>query len=181
MNMKKILINVLFFVILMISVFAQKDHDFTQSKHIIDSGVGCSELTDEPLEEIGDYYMEQMHPGEAHEIMDNMMGGKGSESLEQVHINMARRLYCNEGVYVGYEMMQSGRMMGNYLSSYDYGYGNYVRMLIFIALIGVIWWLSYKFGIKKSTETSLGILKKRFAKGEITKKQFDDIKKEMGE
>ena len=51
-----------------------------------------------------------MHPGESHEIMDKMMDGEGSEALRQVHINMARRLYCNENVYVGYKMMTAGMM-----------------------------------------------------------------------
>jgi len=42
-------------------------------------------------------------------------------------------------------------------------------------------WLVYKFGIKKTiSETPLTILKKRFAQGKITKKQFEDMKKEIG-
>ena len=182
--MKKIMAFVLFFVVLISSAIAQEEHDFAQAKQIINSGVSCSELTDEQLEEIGDYYMEQMHPGEAHEIMDNMMGGEGSESLKQVHITMARRLYCNENAYIGSGMMQSGgmmSMMGNYPAADSYGYWTYVWMLILTVLVIVIGWLIYKFGIKKPTETPLDIIKKRYAKGEITKKQFGDMKKELEE
>ena len=40
--------------------------------------------------------MEQMHPGELHEIMDERMGGDGSEQLRQVHIAIARNFYCGE-------------------------------------------------------------------------------------
>jgi len=179
--MKKIMAFVLFFVVLISSAIAQEEHDFAQAKQIINSGVSCSELTDEQLEEIGDYYMEQMHPGEAHEIMDNMMGGEGSESLKQVHIKMARRIYCNENGSGGMMGIMDGGMMGNYSASYNYRYWDYVWMLILTVLVIAIGWLIYKFGIKKPIETPLGIIKKRFAKGEITKKQFDDMRKELEE
>ena len=112
--MKKIILIVSLFVILFsFVVMAQEEHDFTEAKQLVDSGVSCDNLTNEQLEMIGDYYMEQMHPGEAHEYMDEMMGGEGSESLKQVHINIARRIYCNEN---DYGMMNEGMMgmMGNY-------------------------------------------------------------------
>src|SRR3989338_2146976 len=185
--MKKTMISVLFFVVLINSVLAQEEHDFTEAKQIVDSGVSCSKLTNEQLEEIGNYYMEQMHPGEAHEMMDNMMGGEGSESLKQVHINMAKRLYCNENVYIGYGMMGSGgmmNMMGSYPASYDYsnyGYWNIFWILFFAAAIFLIVWIIHRFGIKNiASATPLNILGKRFAKGEITKKEFEDMKKELG-
>jgi len=109
--MKKISIIVIFSMLLLsVSLVSAHEHNFAETKQLIDSGIGCDKLTDEQLESIGDYYMEQMHPGEAHEIMDNMMGGEGSESLKQVHINMAKRLYCNENVYIGYGMMGGGMM-----------------------------------------------------------------------
>src|SRR3989339_893117 len=163
--------------------------NFNETKKLIDSGINCNELSDEQLEEIGDYYMEQMHPGESHELMDNMMGGEGSESLEQVHINMAKRLYCNENVYIGYGMMSSGSMinmmMGNYPANYDYsnyGYWNIFWILFFVAVIFLIVWIIHRFGIKNTAlETPLDILRKRFAKGEITKKEFENMKKEMEE
>jgi len=155
--------------------------------------MSCDKLSNEQLEAIGDYYMEQMHPGEAHEIMDNMMGGEGSESLKQVHINMARRIYCNENIYIGYGMMGSGGMMnmmgrgmmGNYPASYDYsnyGYWNIFWILLLAAVIFLVVWIIHRFGIKKTaSETPLNISRKRFAKGEITKKEFEDMKKDLGE
>src|SRR3989338_3442138 len=86
--------------------------NFNETKKLIDSEISCNELSDEQLEEIGDYYMEQMHPVESHELMDNMMGGEGSESLKQMHINMAKRLYCNEdtGGSMGMGMTNGGMM-----------------------------------------------------------------------
>ena len=143
--MKKTLLIVLILLVSMSFAFAHED--FTETKQLVDSGISCSELADEQLEEIGDYYMEQMHPGEAHELMDNMMGGEGSETLKQVHINMAKRLYCNENVYVGYGMMSGGMMnmagnmmnygmMGNY--GYGFGYWGFINILYITLLIGLI-------------------------------------------
>ncbi len=96
-------------LLLNINLILAHGHNFNETKQLIDSGISCDELTEEQLEAMGDYYMEQMHPGEAHELMDQMMGGEGSDSLKQVHINMAKRLYCNEDIG---GMMGSGGMMG---------------------------------------------------------------------
>src|SRR3989344_4392478 len=190
--MKKISIIVIFSMLLLsVSLVSAHEHNFAETKQLIDSGIGCDKLTDEQLESIGDYYMEQMHPGEAHEIMDNMMGGEGSESLKQVHINMAKRLYCNENFYIGYGMMGSGRltnmmgrgMMGSYPASYDYsnyGYWNIFLILLFAAVFFLTVWIIYRFGIKKTaSETPLNILRVRFARGEITKKVFEEKKKDL--
>ena len=97
---------------------------FERAEQIIDSGVSCSELSEEDLEALGDYYMEQMHPGQEHVLMDQRMGGEGSEGLRNMHISMGIRFYCDEE-YIsdvsfrsgGYGMMGGG-MMGNYGGSY---------------------------------------------------------------
>lgn len=99
-------------LLLNISLIFAHEHGFTKTKQLIDSGISCDKLTDEQLEAIGDYYMEQMHPGEQHEIMDEMMGGEGSNTLKQAHINMARRFYCNEGVGRMMDVTGFGGMMG---------------------------------------------------------------------
>ena len=193
--MKKITLILAIFLLGIVAVLAQESHDseIEEGKKLVKSKTSCGKLSDEQLEAIGDYYMEQMHPGEAHEIMDNMMGGEGSESLKQVHINMAKRLYCNENVYIGYGMMGSwgmtnmmGRgMMGNYPAGYDYsnyGYWNIFWILLLAAVIFLVVWIIHRFGIKKTaSETPLNISRKRFAKGEITKKEFEDMKKDLGE
>ena len=178
-------IIVLFIVVLLVNIglVSAHEHDFTEIKQLIDSGTACNQLADEQLEAIGDYYMEQIHPGEAHELMDNMMGGEGSASLKQVHINMAKRLYCNEdiGGMMGGGMMNM--MMGNYPAYYGYNnFWNVLWMVFLIGAIALIVWLIYKFTKKgKESETPINILQKRYAKGEINKKQFEEIKKEMEE
>jgi len=189
--MRKIFFVMIVVLLTNISLVYAQEHNFAETKQLIDSGISCDKLSDEQLEAMGDYYMEQIHPGEAHELMDNMMGGEGSESLKQVHINMAKRLYCNGDVYIGYGMMGSGGMMnmmsrgmmGGYPANYDYsnyGYWNIFWILLFAAVIFLMGWIIYRFGIKKTTpETPLNILRKRFAKGEITKKEFEDMKKEL--
>ncbi len=193
--MKLTILILVIFLLSIAAVLAQESHDseIEEGKKLVESKISCDKLNNEQLEAIGDYYMEQMHPGEAHEIMDNMMGGESSESLKQVHINMARRLYCNENFYIGYGMMGSGGMMsmmgrgmmGGYPASYaysNYGYWNILWILLFASVIFLIVWVIHRLGIKKTaSETPLNILKNRFAKGEITKKEFDDMKKEIGE
>ncbi len=194
--MKKILMVLGILLLSVVLVLANGDHqsEIEEGKKLVESGVGCNNLNDEQLEAIGDYYMEQMHPGEAHKMMDNMMGGEGSESLKQVHINMAKRLYCDEdiggmmdsGGMMEMMNMMGGGMMGSYPAGYyayrNYGYWNIFWILLFAVVVFLIAWVVYKFGIKKTVpEMPLNILKNRFVKGEITKKEFDSMKKEIGE
>src|SRR3989338_7887947 len=70
--------------------------EMEMAEQLINSKTQCSELTDEQIEMIGDYYMEQMHPGETHELMDEQIGGEGSEALRQMHIGMGRAMHCGE-------------------------------------------------------------------------------------
>jgi cell division protein FtsL len=114
--MKKIIsLNVLFLILSLsiISVYAVSQDELNEAKNLIDSKISCNNLTNEQLEIIGEYYMEQMMPGISHERAHEMMGIKeGSEAEEQFHINMAKRSYCGENVGTG--GMMGGGMMGNY-------------------------------------------------------------------
>ena len=68
------------------------------------------------------------------------------------------------------------------------GYGGHMWFgwIFWLIILGVIVWLAivalnrYKERSHLMTETPLDILKKRFAKGEITKEQFEDMKKTIG-
>jgi hypothetical protein len=113
--MRYIATGLLFFT-LFVSVPIAQAHgeeghaDFSDIQPLIEERVDCATLSDEQLERIGDYFMEQMHPGEAHVAMDVMMGGEGSSQLTTMHISMARRLYCgDEQTPMG---MMAGGMMG---------------------------------------------------------------------
>jgi len=63
--------------ILLIPIFVlgNEDHrsEIQEGNELLESGISCDELNDEQLEAIGEYLMEQMHPGEQHESMNNMM------------------------------------------------------------------------------------------------------------
>ncbi len=91
---------------------AHSNEDSAKAEEIIGQNISCSEISEEQLEMLGDYYMEQMHPGTAHEAMDEMMGGEGSESLKQVHINMGRSFYCGESSMMSMGTMGMMNMMG---------------------------------------------------------------------
>ena len=201
--MKKILIilGILLLSVVLVSADGEHQSEIEEGKVLVESEIGCDKLTDEQFEAIGEYYMEQMHPEESHELMDNMMGGEGSESLKQVHINMAKQLYCNEDVggmmgggmmnmMTGNNMMGSGGMgmmgsgiIGNYPAYYSYNsFWNMLWSIFFIGVIALIIWLIYKFTKRgKEFENPIDILQKRYAKGEINKKQFEEMKKELKE
>ncbi len=54
------------------------------------SQLDCAKVTDGQYEKLGDAYMEAVHPGQVHTYMEQMMGGEGSATLRQAHINMGR-------------------------------------------------------------------------------------------
>lgn len=124
--MKKIMLG---FGLMMVMIFALSlvmavEDEFAEAKQLIASKTSCSTLSDEQLEKVGDYYMEQMHPGEAHTLMEEMMGGEGSTQLKQMHTLMAKRLYCKENVDVpGYGVMSGNGMMGGKTKMMSYGAG----------------------------------------------------------
>lgn len=158
--MKKLILLLL--VVSILSSIANADmENFAEAEKLIKSKVSCNDLTDNQLEIIGDYFMEQMHPGELHEIMDERMGGESSASLKQIHINMAKSFYCGEyGIMsAGMMNMMMGRsgfgmmnginfggndMMNGYYSGYGIfgmGFFGWVFMLLAIAalVLFIIW------------------------------------------
>src|SRR3989338_6254262 len=95
---KAIIIYVVIALLLNLSLAnATTQQELSEAKNLIDSEIDCKDLADAQLELIGEYYMEQMHPSESHELMHKMMGlEEGSKAEEQFHINMAKVLYCGE-------------------------------------------------------------------------------------
>lgn len=143
------------------TVFAHGEEVISQAENIIGAKIPCDDLTDDQLEIIGDYYMEQMHPGELHEVMDERMGGEGSESLRQTHINMARSFYCGEHEEIGYGMMgammgrdemmySSGMIGGNYMGYYNDSsvWNSWLFWPLYIAVLAFVFGLVF-WGTKK--------------------------------
>ena len=67
-----------------------------------------------------------------------------------------------------------------------YGYGGGFMWILLLVMIGILLYFviqtaKRKNGGEVSEETPLDILKKRYAKGEITKEEFDRIKRELSE
>ena len=64
------------------------------------------------------------------------------------------------------------------------GLGILIMIIIWAGLIALIAWIIIKLvrsGQKSSSETSLDIIKTRYAKGEITKKEFEQLKKDLSQ
>lgn len=180
-------LTIFFTFLILLSSIAYADN-FDEAARLIQSNVPCSSLSDDQLELMGDYYMEQMHPGELHERMDAMMGGEGSASLRQVHINIASSFYCGQSGAMPVNMMNvmmnraGGGMMGynmmGYGSGFGYSFTGWIFMLAFwAAIIFLIVWAIRQFSSNK--ESSHEILEKRLARGEISKKEYEELKKTL--
>ncbi|MEK6826789.1 MAG: SHOCT domain-containing protein [Nanoarchaeota archaeon] len=179
--------SIIFLCILLFSTITIANENFDEAVKLIESKTPCSELTEDQLEMMGDYYMEQMHPGELHEIMDARMGGEDSAQLKQVHINMAKMFYCGQSNVMPMGMINmmmnrgGSNMMGFYGSPYGYwGFGSFGMVMVILFWLVIIWLVVR--AIRQFTmhkESSLDVLEKRFAKGEISKKEYLEMKKEL--
>ncbi len=79
---------------------------------------------------------------------------------------------------MSYDMMDFGGMMG---------YGGWWSvlaiafwLLIFVALVLAIFWLVKSLSGDRTQESAEDVLKKRYAKGEIAKAEFDQKMKDIG-
>src|SRR3989344_5913608 len=135
-------------VIALFSLACAQPDEFAVAKQLVESKTGCDTLSDAQLELIGDYLMEQLHPGEAHERMDAMMGGEGSESLKRIHINMGINFYCGGNTRYG---MVGGGMMGynSYNTNNNFGYINWIFMILTFLILALIVILVLKKSNKK--------------------------------
>lgn len=167
----------------------------------------CADLADPDFAVLGEYFMGQML-GAAHEAMNNMMVAMmGQPGEEQMHIVMGQRLSgCDPAAAFPSQgtgfmpMMQmlapyqsgafgSGMMDGgaNPTSMMNFGltpWGGFGWIfmilwwvLIIAGLIAIIKWLTY--GSRDRGDAALEVLKTRYAKGEINKKEFERLKKDL--
>ena len=164
--------------------------------------IDCIKVTEKQMEDLGDAYMDVTHPDSSeHDFMERMMGGEKSPTLVSMKRFMgARYLGCYKGKVpfdgmMGY--MYGGRSYGD--DYYDrrwphmpmmYGngpwgmmgpYGGIFMWIIFFVILVFVIYLATRWGRSTGVgETPLDILKKRYAKGELTKEEFDQKKKDLG-
>src|SRR3989338_1597152 len=160
----------------------------------------CQNLTDDDFGALGEYFMGQsigdtQRHAAMNQMMTNMMGEKGEE---QMHIFLGKRSSgcdTNAKYPSGYGFMPMMGMMrggGNPMMGYGWnntmgGWGGFglgwVFMILFWALIilGVVALVRYLSGQNNSDngKTPLDILRERYAKDEIDKKEFEEMKKDL--
>lgn len=150
--MKKTFV-LLVLLVVSVGVFAHEhEEEVAEGKQLVESKVSCNELTDEQLEAIGEYIMETMHPGEAHDAMHQMMGvQEGTPQHEQFHVNMARMMYCGQmygGMMPMMGMMGGGMMGPGMMGGYGgqmmgwsgmWGFTGILWFLIVIGLVILVW------------------------------------------
>ena len=78
----------------------------------------------------------------------------------------------------------NGQHMGDWRHMMDFRYGALLMWIIFLILIGLVIYLVVQGARSKTSESSfretpMDILKKRYAKGEITKEEFEKMKKDL--
>lgn len=78
---------------------------------------------------------------------------------------------------------RGGHMMD--WNSMNYGLGGFIGFLVILAILFgvVIYFVKNREKLKQDyeEESALEILKKRYAKGEITKQQYEEMKKDLNE
>jgi len=151
----------------------------------------CKDLTNDNFESLGEYFMGQMlapsgveGAGSSHEMMNKMMVrimGEGGE--REMHIAIGKR---NSGcdTSVGFAPMMGsgfGNMMGRWGG---FGVLGWFSLLLFwvLLILGVVALTRYLVGLGKRGDegkSPLDILKERYARGEIDKKEFAEMKKDL--
>lgn len=160
----------------------------------------CENLTDQNFGAVGEYFMGQVM-GDSHESMNNIMiQMMGEEGEEEMHVALGKRMSeCEPNATMPQNMINSG-MMGNQLNPFtlNNNFNNpmsmmnfsfvpfgWILMILFWALIivGIIalikWIIGQNKPESKNHKSALDILKERYAKGEIDKKEFEEKKEEI--
>ncbi len=144
----------------------------------------CSNLTSDNYDQLGEYFMDQM-TGSGHAAMDSMLPSMMGEQGDQaMHIALGE---WYSGCDPNAALPAGAAMMG-------YGYGGYgyadpfgwILMVLFwvlliIGVIVLIRWLGHghRHGWHDHGHSALDVLKERYAKGEIDKKEFEEKKNDL--
>ncbi|HCC49689.1 MAG: hypothetical protein UR94_C0005G0023 [Parcubacteria group bacterium GW2011_GWA2_36_10] len=168
--------------------------------------VACENLNDEQYGVLGEYFMGQI-AGNSHAAMNAMMiQAHGEDGEEQIHIVMGKRLSgCDTSAAFpagsGGWMPMMNMMWGGWSSPFggnnstnnnmmNFGFGPFGGfgwifmilwwVLIIAGIVALIKWLtSQSRGTNNHEKSALEVLKERYAKGEIDKKEFEEKKKDL--
>ena len=164
--------------------------------------IACENFNDEQFGVLGEYFMGQM-AGDSHASMNAMMiQAHGEDGEEQIHIVMGKRLSgCDTSAAFPAEslgwMPMMNMMWGGTNNMMNFGFGplgwfSWIFMilwwaLVIIGIVALIKWLTSQSRGTHNHEKSaslagrsvLDILKERYAKGEIDKKEFEGKKKDL--
>ena len=153
--------------------------------------LGCQELNGDNYAALGEYFMGQtIGDTQRHAAMNQMMiSMMGEEGEEQIHIAMGKRLSgCEPNAPVPQNMMVGMMSMmmgggGNPMGSFGWGF-SWIFMILFWALVilgivALVKWIANQEKSQTQEKSVLDILKERYAKGEINKKEFEEKKKDL--
>jgi len=174
-----------------------------------DDELTCEDLTDENFGALGEYFMGQMAGDSHETMNAMMIRMMGEEGEEEMHVAMGKRMSgCEPDAAIPQSMMSSGMMqlmigsgmMDNWLNSsafnnyftnpssmFDFGFASFgwIFMILFwvlviVGIVALIKWIANQNKNESRRGTSaLDILKARYAKGEINKKEFEEKKKDL--
>ena len=166
--------------------------------------VACENLGEEQFAVPGEYFMGQM-AGESHAAMNAMMiQTHGEDGEEEIHVVMGKRLSgCDTSAAFpaisGGWMPMMNMMWGGWSSPFGnsstnnmmnfgftpFGGFGWIFMILWWVLIiaGIValikWLTSQSHGTRNYEKSALDVLKERYAKGEIDKKEFEEKKKDL--
>ena len=170
-----------------------------QAKEVV-----CADINDEQYGVLGEYFMGQM-AGDSHAAMNAMMiQAHGEDGEEQIHIVMGKRLSgCDTSAVFpaisGGWMPMMNIMWGGWTSPFsnnstnnmmNFGFGpfggfGWIFMILWWVLIisGIValikWLTSQSRSGDNRGKSALDVLKERYAKGEIDKKEFEEKKRDL--
>lgn len=148
----------------------------------------CNTLSDEDYQALGEYVMGQsIGDTQKHALMNQMMSTMmGEEAEKRMHITIGKRFSDCE-TPASYPQNSWGFMPMMWMMGYGgwngLGLFGWIPMLLFwmLLILGVVALVCYlgRLGQHDSGKTPLEILKERYAKGEIDKKEFEQMKKDL--
>lgn len=169
----------------------------------------CEDLFDENFGVLGEYFMGQMAGNSHEAMNNMMISMLGEEGEEEMHVAMGKRMsdyepnaatpqnMMNGGMM---QMMMGGGMMGNWsnslalnnnftnpMSMMNFGFApfSWIFMILFWVLViaGIVALIKWIAGQNRTEnekgKTALDILKERYTKGDINKKEFEEKKKDL--